>query len=261
MRVTGIARYAHVANPSAPKGTDNIRHSLNVLIAKTDPQCAMIQQEFDQVKANGFPSGMPPKADVCWADLAVTEPGNLHVAGYMSLVCNTKVEHGRPDIVDEALQPIIDPGIDGRMTGMIVHVDTSMLSYTLGTQGVKAYLNGVMVTQQQGPIPKDALSSKPDARAMFGDLVPTLGVPPTTTVTPLPEVSWSVPAPAAPVPAAPVPAAPTPAPPPAPPAPSAPVGLIMTAAAGGTTYEAYVTAGWSDDQMIQAGVAQRPTFG
>lgn len=47
---------------------------------------------------------------------------------------------------------------------------------------------------------------------------------------------------------------------PQPPAPAAPATLTMTAAANGMTYQQYVDAGWSDDQMIQAGVAIKPSF-
>ena len=36
--------------------------------------------------------------------------------------------------------------------------------------------------------------------------------------------------------------------------------LITTAAAGGMTYEQYKAAGWTDEQMITAGVAQKPSF-
>jgi hypothetical protein len=52
---------------------------------------------------------------------------------------------------------------------------------------------------------------------------------------------------------APAPAAPA-APPPAPAAPAAPIGRQMTAAANGVTYEAYQQAGWTDDQLVQAGM-------
>lgn len=53
---------------------------------------------------------------------------------------------------------------------------------------------------------------------------------------------------------APAPATPAPGTmPPAPPAPAAPT-RVMTAAANGATYEAYVQAGWTDAQMIASGV-------
>lgn len=60
-----------------------------------------------------------------------------------------------------------------------------------------------------------------------------------------PYAGYMAPAASAPAPAA---------PPPAPAAPAAPVGRQMTAAANGVTYEAYQQAGWSDDQLIQAGM-------
>jgi len=37
--------------------------------------------------------------------------------------------------------------------------------------------------------------------------------------------------------------------------------LIMTTAANGMSYEQYKTAGWTDEQMISGGVAQKPSFG
>lgn len=50
------------------------------------------------------------------------------------------------------------------------------------------------------------------------------------------------------------PAAPAaPMPPPAPPAPIVPAGPIMTAKAGGATYESFKSQGWSDEQMIRDG--------
>lgn len=53
---------------------------------------------------------------------------------------------------------------------------------------------------------------------------------------------------------------PKPEAPPAPPvqAPVTPVELIMTAAANGATYQQYKDAGWTDEQMIQQGIATAP---
>ena len=81
-------------------------------------------------------------------------------------------------------------------------------------------------------------------------------------VAPQPASPAPAPTPAAPQPPASPAPAPTPAAPqpPVPPAPAAPATLTMTAAANGMTYQQYVDAGWSDDQMIQAGVAIKPSF-
>jgi len=94
----------------------------------------------------------------------------------------------------------------------------------------------VMLTGNEGALGR--LDNRPTAEQMFGDV----GAPP-----------------AAPAPQAP-PAAPAPQAPPAAPAPQAPDQLIMTAAANGMTYQQYKDAGWSDEQMISGGVAQKPSF-
>jgi hypothetical protein len=49
--------------------------------------------------------------------------------------------------------------------------------------------------------------------------------------------------------------------PPVPSAPAAPVALQMTAAANGVTYEAYMaTPGWTDQMLLDQGLAIRPSF-
>lgn len=244
MRVQGIARYTHIANPGAPKGSDKKRHSVDILIHETDPQCAVINAAVAAAKANGFPSGFPANGHICWEKL----PAEGALAGYWSLSANTKVEHGRPTFVNSALQEIIDPAADGKTDGKIVYADVGIASYDQVSKGVKAYLNGLMVTDQDGAIPREALTSKPDAAGMFGDIA-----------------GGGAPAPAAapPIPAAPAPLAPpVPAAPPA--APAAPQ-YVMTPAANGVTREAYHAAGWSDEQLIANGLlnppAATPSFG
>lgn len=44
------------------------------------------------------------------------------------------------------------------------------------------------------------------------------------------------------------------------PAAPKPIKLEMTAAANGLTYEQYKESGWTDEQMITAGIAQKPIF-
>ncbi len=245
-KVKGIARYCHIANPSAAKGTDNFKYSINILIHKTDPQCAEITQAFDQAKANGFPSGFPQNANTAWDDCAIVEPGNAALKDYMCLKANTNVENGKPDLVDHNIQPIIDPAIDGSITGHIIWAAVSQpMTYTQGSNGVKVYLNGVMDTNELGPIPEEALSSKPTASQMFGDVAggasagqtagPGAISPPGTVagpgaISPPPEVDPHQ----------------------------------MTATAPGA-YDACIAAGWSDDLLIEHGHmlppgGQKPAF-
>lgn len=72
-----------------------------------------------------------------------------------------------------------------------------------------------------------------------------------------PAAAWQPPVAATPNPAflqvPPVAVLPTPPAPPAPPAPPVPAGPVMTAKAGGATYEAMVAAGWNDAQLREHG--------
>ena len=231
----GIARYTHLVNPSAAKNTDKLMYSNTLLIHKSDPQCTTINAEVEAAKANGFPSGFPANGNTCWNDCAVSEPGNVHIKDYMSLKASTKADQGQPVFVDANLQPIIDPGMDGKLSGEIVWVDVGIASYSQGSEGVKAYLNGIMVAGETGAIPKEALSGKPTAQQMFG--------------------ASAAPAPAAPAPAAPAPAAPAPA------APAAPTVVYqMTEKAGNFTREQYQASdpAWTDEKLIADGLMLPP---
>jgi hypothetical protein len=173
MRVKGIARYTHLVNASAPRGTDKLKFSINVLVHKNDPQVPQIQAELNAAIANGFPSGMPANGHTCWHDMAVKEPGNATLADYMCLAASTNASMGRPTFVNSKLEPVIDPSVDGDTNGKIVYIDAGFGTYNQGSVGVKAYLNGVMSTDKEGEIPFESLSSKPTANSMFGDVAET----------------------------------------------------------------------------------------
>jgi len=241
----GIARYAHTIKASAAKNTDNKQFSISILIHKSDPQCAVITAEHEAAKANGFPGGFPADGNICWTDLAVTEPGAPALRDYMQLRASTKEEFGRPVLVDVGLQPIIDPSWDGSSAGKIVFIDCSAIqAYNKGSSGVKAYLNGVMDTGEVGAIPVESLSSKPTAETMFGAS---------------PQTATQQQAPAAgPVP---TPQAPSPAPNAAPsPAPNAAPVYTMTDKAAGHTRDQLLAngQGWSDELLISQGMMLPP---
>jgi hypothetical protein len=177
MRVQGIARYTHLAKPSAPKGSQDLKYSINILIHKNDPQLPNIQAELATTIKNGFPSGMPASAHTCLHDMAIKDPTNTALADYMSLSANTRADMNRPDFVDSNLDMIIDPAADSNTDGMVVYADINFATYDQVAKGVKAYLNAVMVTQQEGAIPRESLSSKPSVKSLFGDLVGTAAAP------------------------------------------------------------------------------------
>src|SRR5690606_3465649 len=110
--------------------------------------------------------------------------------------------------------------------------------YKIGDSGIGCGLNGVILTGQEGPLGR--LDNKPTAEQMFAGLS---GAAPAAA----PQQGFMGGAPTPPAP-------PTPSAPPAPPV--APV-MVMTAAANGVTYDAYKANGWTDDQLIQNGLAIR----
>lgn len=237
-----IARYVHIINPGAPKGSDTKSWSIALLLPKTDPQVAQLQAEVDAQKAAGFPNGFPPRGTLCLVDMAVEEPDNAALAQYVMLKASTRIDGGnKPHFVDASVQPIIDPAGDGNAVGNIVNADVNIIHFDQGNGGVKAYLNGVMDTGTKGSIPMEALSSKPTAAQMFAG-----------------HQNANVQAPAAQQTAA-TPPGPTPppsAPPETPPAP--PFGPVMTDKAT-TSYEEYIAAGWTDQLLIQHGYMMAPT--
>lgn len=231
-----IARYCHIAKPGSAKGSDKLSWSIQGLIHKRDPQLPTLVAEIEAAKKNGFPSGFPAKGDTCLLDCAVEYPGSAALQDYMILKAKTSVDTGRkPHFVDINAQPLIDPMCDSNITGHYVYIDVGIATYNQASQGVKAYLNGVMDTGEMGPIALEHLSSVPSAHAMFSGVMSAPPSPPMVS-----PVGMMAP------PAAPAPMAPPPAP------PAAPV-RTMTPKAAGATYESFISNGWNDAMLIEHG--------
>ena len=249
-KVKGILSFPHLFQPRAVKQGDEPKYSCSVLIAKTDPQLAQVQQIIEAEKANGFPSGFPPKGKVCLKDGAVEYPQDPRMHSYMIISGTAKADQ-KPVVVDAGMQPVMDPA--AVYPGAEAWVQFNTFVYNMDTsKGVGAGLNGVMLTGLEGALGR--LDNRPTAEQMFADVAGGGAPAPQQPATPAAP-------PAAPQAPAQTAAAPTPPAPPAPPAaPAAPAQLIMTAAANGVTYDQYKAQGWTDEQMIAAGVAQQPTF-
>ena len=130
-------------------------------------------------------------------------------------------------VVDMDRQPVVDRAMV--FAGAKVFMNVGVGSYNQPVnKGVSCFLNGVMTTGVEGPLGR--IDGRQSADQMFG----AAG-------------------------AAATPVAPPPAPVPQP--PTAAVGLIMTPAANGMSYEQYREAGWSDEQMIAGGVGMSASFG
>ncbi|AUR82098.1 protein of unknown function DUF2815 [Vibrio phage 1.021.C._10N.222.51.F9] len=295
--IKGILSFPALFQAKVAKGATDAKFGCTVLLAPGDPQIAMLQAEVEAAKANSFPSGYTG-ADECFGPYDTKYAGKEYYdprfSGWYVFSCSAK-EDDRPAVVDMSRMPVVDPA--KVYSGMVAYVSAGISGYTKGKGGIGGWLNGVMITDEEAPMGR--LDGKPSVDQMFAQVPGGDGAPAPTPAAPVPVPNaapqpaklqmtakangvtleaylatpgWTeemlieqglaervAPQPAAPAPA-PTPAAPQPPVPPTPPAPAAPATLTMTAAANGMTYQQYVDAGWSDDQMIQAGVAIKPSF-
>lgn len=234
MKSKGIVRYPHLIKASAPKDTDTYFYSVNLLIHKSDPEVARIQKLMDETIANSYPKGVPANFISCFNDLAITEPENSALSNYMCLKIKSKAEFNTPTIVDKNKQPIMNPNLDNEITGFMVWVAYGLGCWKhAGKNGINAYLNAVLVTEEKGPIPVESISSKPSVEAMFD------GIDEDEPYTaPKAPVSGTVMTPPPPVPS--------------------PV-YQMTDKAAGHTRESLIAIGWTDATLISQGMMLPPS--
>ena len=246
-KVKGILSYPHLFQARAIQQGQDPKFSCSVLVLKTDPMLAQVQQILETEKANGFPSGFPPNGKVFLKDGAVEYPQDPKMHNYMIISGSAKADQ-KPVTVDANMQPVMDPAIVYPGAEAWVQFNSFVYDMQL-SKGVGAGLNGVMLTGEEGVLGR--LDNRPTAEQMFADVV--TGAAPVAAPVPAAPQAPVAPAPVAP-PAAPVP--------PAPQAPAAPATgqLVMTAAANGATYQQYVEAGYTDEMMIAQGVAIQPSF-
>jgi len=281
--IKGILTFPTLFTPKVAKGATEPKFSCGVLLPATDPQVATIKAEVEQAKLNTFPNGYSG-ADECLTLYDTKYAGKDYYdprfSGWYVFTCSAK-QDDRPAVVDMNRQPIIDPA--AVFSGMVGYVSAGISGYTKGKGGIGGWLNGVMITEEEPPMGR--LDNKPSVDQMFSSVGAngqTAAPPaaPGNTATGLvmtaaangmtydqykaagwtdeQMISQGV-ASAPPATTNPAPPSP-PAAPDAPAPPSAPAQLIMTAAANGMTYDQYKAAGWTDEQMISQGVAQKPSF-
>jgi len=263
IKLKGIVRYPHIFTPSAAQGATERSYSIQILVDKTDvAQVTAVTNAINAAIAERYPTGLPAGARTCWNDLAVTDPTNVALAGYMALTLRQAEAQGQPPVVDIQRQPLLDPA--GIQPGDVVWVVGNTLAYTAPQQGVKTYLNVTMATGEKGPIPIELLSSRPSVDQMLTGLPGGTAAPAVAGMaTPgAPPMVAAAPVVAAPVVAAPVAMAPAMAPPPVAAPVAAPVApaRIMTAAAQGATYDAMIAAGWTDETLVTNGMMMAPSF-
>lgn len=230
--VKGILHFPNVFTAKVPKSGGDPKYSVGVLVPGNDPQVPGLLAEVNAAKANSFPSGYT--GTNCCFDLYENkippskEYHDPRFVGWYLFTCSA-AQDDKPAVVDMNRQPVIDPG--AVYSGIVAYVSAAISGYTKGTGGIGGWLNGVLVAEEEPPMGR--LDGKPSVDQMFAS-VP--GAAPTA------------------------PTAPTPPVPPAPNAAPVAPQLQMTTAANGMTYQQYKDAGWSDEQMIQGGVAIKPSF-
>ena len=171
------------------------------------------------------------------------------------VLSTTAKQDDKPSVVDMAYTPIIDPG--AVFSGMVGYVNLAISGYVKGKGGIGGWLNGVMLTAEEPPMGR--LDNKPSVEQMFAG-VNGQAAPPVAP-TPMGQPAPMSPPTAAPVSAFDAPVAPVAPAPMAPPVVPVAAPLQMTAKANGVTLEQYLaTPGWTEQMLIDQGLAIRPSF-
>ncbi len=252
-------------------GQPKTEYFVAIAVPKTDPQFNEVWAAMQQIAAAGFPGGQSQQADFSWkvrdGDLAANI-SKVGFAGHWIFGFTTGF----------AYSAYTQGAQEQLMAGSIKRGDYVRIVFTCKPNGEPTkpgvYLNQVLAEFLGHGEP---IVGGPDAKEILAGMNPAT-IPAGASATPVAAGPPPIPGPAAPIPTqppAPVPGpiptqppAPAPIPGPiqpatnflnpAPPPAAAPAAGstpgTMTAAAGGTTYEQYIGAGWTDDQLIQQGL-------
>ena len=179
MRVKGIARYAHLVKEYIGKNPDTGHeypaiYGVNVLIHKSDPQCAKIIKGCKEALMNDKILNKYTLEDVtcCFVDMALDSKSPDSLNDYMCLKAKVKVgsKSGRPPAVDHKFDPIIDPGF--QVDGQIINIECNFKGWYIDEDKkyITCYLNGTLVTKEKGNLPLESLSAKPSIEQMFAGI-------------------------------------------------------------------------------------------
>lgn len=229
----GIIMWDGITRPETKKddkGQDYLQYSLKVALDSRSLEVQELTHIATAALQNDpkFRGQLPPGGNWPIVPIAPTDfegklPSHVSVNGkttFLPEVFDVNNQKLPPQVYQAMLYP-----------GSTVKLLLSAKSFDNKSKGVKFQLSGIMITDATTPrLPVGGV----DAAAAFGGAAPA-------------------------GPAAPPAYAPPPAPVAAPPlGPPAVPGPVMLPAANGMTYEQYKTAGWSDEQMVAAGVMRAP---
>lgn len=211
------------------------KYGLMLMFAPGDAQITTLSNLVNTIAQDKFPNGFPSSGSKCFGKYSDKIPADktyydARFAEYYVLttsVCNMDDFSPSKNIIDQNRQPVLDPS--DIFAGAVVYVNVGIGGFIKGKGGVGAWLNAVMLTNEEPPLGR--LDSKPTVDQMFADVPVTSAAPP---------------------------AAPAPAAPPAAPAPV--VEFIMTEKAQGATKEQFIAQGWTEDALLEHGYMMKPSF-
>jgi hypothetical protein len=217
------------------RNSGSIDYNVGFLMAPTDPSYGEIGEIINQKVRFGTCKGVNPVGDNWPLDRQAEHKYGEQYATWYRL----KAGGGAiPPILDQNYNAISPAQYDTVLyAGCIIQLIVSAWDYTKPQAGVALNVHAIMVVD----------NTAPEMQGLGGGL--TNGEAAERFRQGQGQTQNSAPAPGG------APTAPGGAPA-APGAPTAPPAKVMLPGANGVTYEAYVAAGWSDEQMIAGGVLQ-----
>lgn len=225
VRVKGIARWPRLVKPGAPKDYPlNLKYGVDVLIHKSDPQLPKLQEQLRMATLKDHPRNLPYGYKSCLIDLELKEPDNVALKDYFYLKTRSKADFGKVPVANADRTLNKDEELDFSLTGQLLVIAGDFFTYK---DGISFLMKAVMLTHKEGPIHVDNLSSKKSAETIIENAFSDIDLEPAPQ-----QIIVSSP--------------------PAPPAsPTSGSTYVMTPKAAGSTREAFVALGWTDEGLIR----------
>ena len=226
-----------------PEQNDNgtVSHNIGFAIADNAPEKAELETLVqNSLNASEFKGVLPAGANPAMKPADVSKFGVV-LTGHST--SNASTTRGIPPVYDEQGKPMSTEQIKSALyPGIEVSILVHAYTYNNKQRGVKFGIDGVQILNRTAPkLDVTGGMSQNDVAKAFG--AASMAPPPAQT-------------PPAQTPPAQTPPAQTPPPPPAPPANDLASGKIMLPGANGVPYDAFISQGWTDDQLIANGYMQ-----
>ena len=223
------------------KGNPKVQYFIAVAVPKTDQAMRAEYAKIEQIATSGFPGGETQRPDFAWKILDGDLPQYASKEGFAGCYV-FRFTTGFPvnAYTKGAASQITDPNQIKR--GYYIRVAFTAVANGNATKP-GMYLNTALVELVGYG---DEISAGPDASALLGG-AGAAQLPAGASTTPVAGTPPLTPAPVAPV--APV----APIAPVIQPAPDFLMPPVMTAKAAGATYQSFIDAGWTEEQLVAEG--------